>query len=366
VNPSRLDHAARDSVCNQCHLHGEIRIPRAGRDVGDFRPGEHLEDVLAVLVQPAPPREAGALRAVSQVEQMASSTCYRESSGALGCISCHDPHRATPRDERDRFYSQRCLACHSERGCALPESERHAPPANDSCVHCHMPRTSAGGIPHTAQTDHRIMRRSAPPTAATARDIASLTFFGDSVARLPEWEQSRARGIMLLELGSNRSDRAAVAAQAESLLQSALAQAPGDAVTLHYLGTACVRQGRPNEARDWWEQTLEIEPARLDTLLAHAVVCEALGDRDKSARSFERLVRLSPWQADAFVRYAGLLFSMENWETAVQMAGRAVEIDPTQLEARRILAEACARAGKRAESRRQVEIIEKMLKATSN
>ena len=366
VNPSRLVNASRDSVCNQCHLHGEIRIPRANRELDDYRPGDQLEDVLAVFVQPTPPREAGALRAVSQVEQMASSTCYRESGGALGCISCHDPHRATPHDERDTFFRQRCLKCHGAGDCTLPEDERRASSASDSCVHCHMPGTSAGGIPHTAQTDHRILQRSASRTVDTARDLEKLRFFSEGGARFPDWEQSRVRGIMLLELGARRPDRAALAAQAESLLRIVLREAPRDVPLLHFLGTACVRQGRPGEARDFWEQALGIEPERIDTLLAHAVVCEALGEWDKSARSFERLVHLSPWQADPFVRYAGLLLRMNHWEKAIQMAERALEIDPMQLEARRILAEASASAGRSSESRRQIEILRQMLQATSN
>jgi predicted CXXCH cytochrome family protein len=366
VNPGRLDHAERDSVCNQCHLHGEIRIRRAGKQLEDFRPGMRLDDVLAVFVQPAPPSEAGSLRAVSQVEQMAFSACYRESGGSLGCISCHDPHSTPPPGQRDGFFSKRCLACHGERGCSLPAAERHAAPANDSCIHCHMPASSAGGIPHTAQTDHRILRRPAQPATQAAVDLAKMTIFGDAGARIPDWEQSRARGIMLLELGSRRNDRAAIARQAEALLTSALAQTSDDTAVLHFLGTACVRQGRPRDARDYWERALKVEPDRIETLLAHAVVCEALGEWDKSARSFERLEQLSPWQADALALYAGLLHKRKDWESVIRVAERALEINPTQLETRRVLAEAYSNLGRHAESFRHAEILTKMVWATSN
>ena len=36
VNPARLSGAARDSVCEQCHLAGEVRIPNPGKSLVDF------------------------------------------------------------------------------------------------------------------------------------------------------------------------------------------------------------------------------------------------------------------------------------------------------------------------------------------
>src|SRR5262249_32128900 len=39
VNPGRLPPALREAVCQQCHLQGQIRILRRGRQPFEFRPG---------------------------------------------------------------------------------------------------------------------------------------------------------------------------------------------------------------------------------------------------------------------------------------------------------------------------------------
>ncbi len=360
VNPAKLDQARRDSVCNQCHLHGEARIPRHGKSVADFRAGSRLDEVLCVLVQPTPPHQEGALRAVSQVEQMQSSACSIESGRSLGCISCHDPHAVPSPAARHDFFRKKCLACHGERGCALPESERQASPANDSCIDCHMPRAAAGGIPHAAQTDHRILKRPIAGGPPVERELATLIFFDGSDQFIPRWEQARARAIALLELGSRRNDRVTIAARAEQLLQQALKQAPEDVETLHHLGTACLRQSRQRDALRFWDRVLELEPDRIETLFTHAVLCAAIGETQKSASSFERLIILSPWQPEFHGHYAELLAATCDWKPAIVAAERAIEIDPTWITYRQLLAEAYGHVGREDDRRIQIEILKKM------
>jgi len=55
VNPAKLQAAARDSVCEQCHLSGEVRIPNPGKSIADFQPGQRLEDSYSVYVAAHPP-----------------------------------------------------------------------------------------------------------------------------------------------------------------------------------------------------------------------------------------------------------------------------------------------------------------------
>jgi hypothetical protein len=366
VNPRKLDPLRRESVCNQCHLHGEIRIPRHGRQPADFRPGQPLDAVLSVLVQPAPPTEKKALRAVSQVEQMHGSVCFEKSAGALGCISCHDPHAVPDAAERRDYFNRKCLNCHTAQGCLLPEAKRVAAPAAGSCIDCHMPRSEAGGIPHTSQTDHRIRRRAVDDGNGSIPDLSALVFFDESRTPLPEWEQSRARGIMLVESGGRRRERVRLATEAEHLLRQALAHAPDDLEALHALGTACLRQSRQRDALECWDRVLERQPGRLDTLQAHAVLCHAIGEFDKAARSLEKLLRLSPWQAEYFDLYAQLMINAGNWEKARLAAAQAVEIDPSRPQYRELLAVALARLGRESESRRQMEIVRDIAAAMSH
>ena len=118
VNPAKLAPALRESVCQQCHLQGWFRFPRAGRDWFDFRPSLPLHRFLAVFVKKN--GNQGKFEVDGQVEQMESSRCFRASQGQLGCISCHDPHRLPDPATKAAYYRERCLECHEKDGCSLP------------------------------------------------------------------------------------------------------------------------------------------------------------------------------------------------------------------------------------------------------
>ena len=51
VNPARLAPLERSSVCEQCHLTGEARVPDPSAPT--FRPGLRLEDSVAIFTRPA-------------------------------------------------------------------------------------------------------------------------------------------------------------------------------------------------------------------------------------------------------------------------------------------------------------------------
>src|SRR5262249_25055087 len=158
VNPARLAPALRESVCQQCHLQGWFRFPRAGRDSFDFRPGLPLHRFLAVFVRKE--GNPARMKLIGQLEQMEASRCYRESRGHLRCISYHDPHRTPPTATKAEYYRGRCLQCHERQGCALPAAQRRSRGPGEDCVACHMPRPAVADIPHAVTTDHRIPRKS--------------------------------------------------------------------------------------------------------------------------------------------------------------------------------------------------------------
>src|SRR5947208_844357 len=86
-----------------------------------------------------------AFTTASPVEQMYESKCFRARKGALGCATCHDPHRPVAEDERLPFYRTRCLDCH-ERQHPCTESNARRAEKNDSCFACHMTRLHATDI----------------------------------------------------------------------------------------------------------------------------------------------------------------------------------------------------------------------------
>ncbi|HMF10977.1 MAG TPA: cytochrome c3 family protein, partial [Gemmataceae bacterium] len=109
VNPKHLSPELRESVCQQCHLQGAVRIVRRGQQPFDFRPGLPLHLFRSIFVRPEGVVDD---KAVSQVEQMYSSKCFQASKGALGCITCHNPHDEPAPTQRVDYYRNRCLDCH--------------------------------------------------------------------------------------------------------------------------------------------------------------------------------------------------------------------------------------------------------------
>ena len=61
---------------------------------------------------------------------LARSACFRQSNGALSCITCHQPHE--PLAKSSPAYNRRCLSCHQTQPAAC----------GANCVDCHMPRVS--------------------------------------------------------------------------------------------------------------------------------------------------------------------------------------------------------------------------------
>ena len=76
VNPRHLEPRLREAVCEQCHLLGDHRVDRPGRETFDYRPGLATSDFFAIFGRA---NEGG--KAVGHVEQMRASRCYRESRG---------------------------------------------------------------------------------------------------------------------------------------------------------------------------------------------------------------------------------------------------------------------------------------------
>ena len=175
-------------------------------------------------------------------------------------------------EEKEAFYRAKCNACHAERPCTLPESERLAAPSGDSCVACHMPSQSLREVAHTAMTDHSVPRRPGetadrPPASAAA----DLVAFDDAAERVPPRELERARGIALASRpASRRSTRAAVEAVRAIVprgidvpdtagIVRALA---GDPEALRGLGRLFSQTGRVDAAAACWEEALRAQIGR--------------------------------------------------------------------------------------------------------
>jgi hypothetical protein len=137
VTDSRKDPAAVNGICTQCHSGNALTFPNCAgrtnsREALDFRLG----------------------------------ACASQ----LRCVSCHEPHTASPPPEAptDPGHLAQCVKCHAQY--RDPERAathgRHGPGAAVDCMDCHMPRHTLG-LNSVVRT-HRIGPPVEQPMASAA------------------------------------------------------------------------------------------------------------------------------------------------------------------------------------------------------
>lgn len=362
VNPARLEPRKRESVCNQCHLLGEMPVARYGRTVHDFRPGELLEDTWVSLAT-----QTTGIQAVSHVDQMRESRCFGASEGKLGCLSCHDPHETTPPEQQAEAYSRRCNACHADRGCSLDAATRRQAPANDSCIHCHMPRLDAVDIAHAAQTDHRILRspaapRRAPPQAAD--QPAGLKLFDQAETRLPKWELNRVQGTLLFAYGSETGN-VDMLDRAEMKLKDALPFAPDDVSMLVLMGSMQIADRKRQEAlKNFVGPAFEVEPKNERLLSSLISVYSDLAEFREASRYAKLLVEAVPSESKSYIRLAETLRFAGDRPGAIEALEKALEINPASELARGTLIKEYESAGKKEEAARHRDLLDRLQKTS--
>ena len=377
INPSDLEPSRREAVCNQCHLAGEGVIPKFGRGLFDFRPGDLLDDTVVVFVKDEKTRHDSGERAVSQVEQMRESRCYQASSHSMGCISCHDPHSRPQPDSIDLFYRNRCSTCHSENTCSLPDTKRDESPAKGSCIHCHMPRQSATDIPHTATTNHRIPRLpSTQPNSMPTATPSPLDYvpFDGAADRLSPRELDRARGIFLSTLSSMQADPR-VAESAQSLLvprgidpsnpREVLDTLAGDVPSLVALASLFASNGQITAAVSCWQRALEFDPTNEECLSMLSSHMLRIGNISQATLLAENLVAANPSIASFHAQQAIVLGTSGKWTEGIAAALCALELDPTMLSLRLWLVGAYEKTAQTEKAHSQRDISNRMRAAAS-
>jgi tetratricopeptide (TPR) repeat protein len=359
VNPGRLEPALREAVCQQCHLQGQRRVLKRGRKPFDFRPGLPFDLFWSVFIAPA--EATTALQAVGQVEQMYQSRCFAASGGRLGCISCHDAHAVPEPAERAAFYRSRCLSCHQESSCRVPGGERRKQSREDSCVSCHMPRFPSVDVAHTAVTDHRIRRRSeatAPVPAASAAAL-SWTLFGSDRRPSRDEESGRDYGLALVRITESvqgdRQTRLRIAEESLACLDKATVRHPDDVPAL--IGKAAILGilNRYPDARTALEAALALVPDREDALALAAALAARDGRHDQAIDYWQRALGLNPWNARYRRELGKVLLIRSNRAAAIQECRAALELHPFDFESRRTLVSALLQEGTKEEARKEYQ-----------
>jgi hypothetical protein len=344
VNPRHLEPALREAVCQQCHLAGEIRLQRRGRGLYDFRPGLSLEDFWAIFVQDRQPGEAD--RAVNHVEQMYLSRCFQGSAGQMGCISCHDPHRAIGREHRVDYYRDRCLACHQPQGCSLPLTRRRQTQPDDSCIACHMPRYPTADIAHAAATDHRIARHAAPPSQPPSGSRKSLVPFYRDRLDPHDPEQARDLGITLIQATfRGKLDMLTYPVSPLALLEQAVQYDPDDLDAWEAKAGALLLQKRFTEALAAFETVLARSPRRERSLVQAARLAHQLQNRESARRYWQQAVDVNPWMPNYRHSLALILAEQQEWGDCGQQCEAWLRLDPASAEARALYVRCLASSG---------------------
>ena len=311
VNPARLANAARDSVCEQCHLEGEVRILNPGRHWQDFAAGEETESVFSTYLLRVAASEG--TKAVTQFEQLSLSRCARESGGRLWCGTCHNPHS----DALDRAKEVRevCLACHAQ----LFSVQKHQPA--EECVSCHMPRIRPNNIAHAAITSHVIALPNAaastgppqpggvalsawrtPPNGFADRNLA-LALFHVAAGKKDSSQILRAYEILshlanrdpevLATLGSILLGQG-YGDLAVSLYRQAVAAEPSNARYAFVLGAAYASQGKMTAAIDELRRSISIDPSAPDPYRKLAEIYEKAGAHSESREVLGEYLKFMP------------------------------------------------------------------------
>ncbi len=353
VNPAHLTPALRDSVCQQCHLQGSFRFARAGRKLLDYRPGLPIHRFLAVFLLKT--GNQGRFDAVGHDEQMEASRCFVASEGKLGCISCHDPHRLPTATTRVAYYRERCLECHEKKGCALPLAQRQSRGRGEDCIKCHMPRPVISNVPHTAATDHRILRGVPGSVPEGPREAASQP--GKSPLMDYHWplmtedeRRDAARDMGVAQGWAARNLRASpevarfAAMHGLPLLEKAVRDRPDDLAARESLGHVFAILGRPEDALHAFEGVLAIEPRRELALRSSGRLLARLKRPDLARAAIRKTIAVDPWRSEYHLALARVCYQAGVWPESIAACREAIRLNPELFEARSLLVQCYVRS----------------------
>jgi tetratricopeptide (TPR) repeat protein len=233
------------------------------------------------------------------------AACFRNSNGALSCVTCHNPHQSM--STAAASYDSKCGSCHSKPRHSIPIASR-------SCVGCHMPQVATSAS--LRFTNHWIGiydprgRKLVPSRRAVAYLQPALT--------------KKDSGGMIVPADPSTLAPIYASAVSERERQSGpenakVARAESD------FGLFLLQIGRSAEAEAPLRRAISIDgknadPAIDDDRESLALALEAQGKREEAfdlfrraaaghnpqvaARSFAKLGEIDPEHAEVYYRYA--------------------------------------------------------------
>jgi hypothetical protein len=303
VNPANLTPALADNICMSCHQTGDIRVFQPGKTYADFRPGQPLDRVLAILMTPPtrdnPPREDH----VEHYYSMILSKCYRASAGLpsekqMRCISCHDPHVEPASEEAPAFFNGKCMSCHTAQSCKASAQVRAKTAPADNCIGCHMPKRAGGAISHTSLTNHRIVARPDEPFPDAAFQMTTAALPDLIYLDAAPGETAPPPAVTLLQAYSELKEKSpAYEASFLKTLRELETAEPDNALVQATLGHQALSAGRLDEAEQRFEESLKLDPAQPEVLSNLSEIAGQKGRADDAVTLAQKAVALDPFNA---------------------------------------------------------------------
>jgi hypothetical protein len=306
VNPGGIAPTMANDICMSCHQTGDIRVFQPGKTYLDFRPGQPLDRVMAILMVPPtrenPPREDH----VEHYYSMILSKCYRASARMpsekqMRCISCHDPHIEPTSEEAPAYFNGKCISCHTEQSCKAPSQVRaqtaSATAPADNCIGCHMPKRAGGTISHTSLTNHRIVARpdEAFPDAAFAMTTAALP---DLIYLDATPGDAAPPAITLLQAYSQLKDVSPVyEASFLKILRELEATKPQSAIVQATLGHQALAASQLDDATQHLQASLKLDPAQAAVYVDLSAIADQKGQAEEAVTMAQKAVALEPFNA---------------------------------------------------------------------
>ena len=348
VNPGGIAPAMANDICMSCHQTGDIRLYQPGKDYLDFRPGQPLDRVMAILMLPPtrdnPPREDH----VEHYYSMILSKCYRASAilpseKQMRCITCHDPHVQPTSEEAPAYFNGKCLTCHTAQSCKAPTQLRaktaSATSPADNCIGCHMQKRQGIAISHTSITNHRIITQSGEPfpdatfemTTSALPDLIHLDAVTGESTPLP--------AVTLLQAYDQLKDRSpAYAASYQKTLHELETSEPENAIVQAALGHQALAARQLDEATQHLQESLRLNPAQPKVFEDLSDVFDLKGQAAESVAMAQKAVTLDPFNATLQKSLIGRLISARQYPEATAAMEKYLQNFPEDDFMRKMLA----------------------------
>ncbi len=261
------------------------------------------------------------------------------------------------------YYRARCLTCHEKQGCIVPREIRLRTSKQDSCIDCHMARQSATDVAHTANTDHRILRRAGSKPARGAHELETgsgwlLKPFGERRDEPGNRQAERDLAIALTQAASRGLLPPRRAAAQALVLLDRNPVGKDDGGAWEAKGWATLLQNNGTAARIAFDKALAQQPQREVALTGAAEAAQYNGQIDAAIDYWRRAVTVNPWMPLYRRQLALLLMRQQLWDEVRSQCQAWIRLDPSDAEARMLWVTCLVRAGEKDKAREEFTHIE--------